>query len=149
MLYTKPIRLLTGDIMMCRRFVFRHCGLYRSMPCFYVVPTLNTLPTTNVVNSFLTPLPNRTTIYNYVKRFRATGSVPGNITYRRHVLGKICTRSEDKGRQKKIRLHLHSKRTCLRRPHEVLSTCRIYIHTSRKAFWFTDSATQTASKTDL
>jgi hypothetical protein len=76
------------------RCLGRHCGLHWSTACFYIVHTENTVPTTKYRRKFLflTPLPNRTTIYNYVKRFRATGSISGNITRGGYVLGKNCAR---------------------------------------------------------
>jgi len=85
------------------RCLGKHCGLHWSTACFYMVRRENTVSTTKYRHKFLfpTPLPNRTTIYNYVERFRATGSISGNITCGGYALGKNCARQEDRGRPRR------------------------------------------------
>ena len=85
------------------RCIGEHCGLHWSTTCFYMVHTENTVSTTKCHRKFLflTSLPNRTTIYNYVKRFRATGSISDNITRGGYVLEKNCARQEDRGRPRR------------------------------------------------
>ena len=99
------------------RCIGKHCGLHWRTACFYTVRRENTVSTTKYRRKFLflTPLPNRTTVYNYVKRFRATGSISGNITCGGYVLGKKCATQEDRGRPRRT----DSTRMASRRLHRL------------------------------